>query len=141
MVSRTAPSFNPQTHTAGPTSGLLTSQAILVFRALEFLPSFFRDVIGVESTSRSWNFRGSDPAGYYGEGYTIYDFIRLNLYRDIRVYEEVGRRGKLVCNDFNATVGGNTVSVNQWLDIQTSIGERRRLASFEKGTPLSGADR
>ena len=96
------------------------------------VPSFFRDVLGVESTSRSWQFRGADPADYYGEGYSIYDFTRLNLYRDIRVYEEVGRRGKIVCNDFDASIGENTLTVNEWIAVwnvtETPDETRRKLA-------------
>ena len=92
------------------------------------VPSFFRYVIGVESTSRSWQFRGADPSDYYGEGYSIYDFTRLNLYRDIGVYEEVGRRGKLVCNDFDAKVGENTLSINEWVAVWNSTDTRRQLA-------------
>ena len=58
--------------------------------------------------------QGANPADYYGEGYTSNDFTRLNMYRDIGVYEEIGRRAKIVCNDLNASVGGGLLSVNQW---------------------------
>lgn len=101
------------------------------------IPSFFRDVIGTQTTSRSWQFRGADPSDYYGEGYSIYDFTRLNLYRDIGVYKEVGRRGKLVCNDFDAQVGENTLSVNQWVEAWSSPATRRKLSDM----PITREDR
>jgi hypothetical protein len=78
-----------------------------------FVSSFFRDVLGVRTTTYNWGFRGADPSDYYGAGVGNEDFTRLQLYRDISVYEELGRRAKIVCADMDATVG-DFISVNQW---------------------------
>jgi hypothetical protein len=83
-------------------------------------PTFFRDVLGTQTVSRSNQWRGADPSKQYGANYTIYDFTRLNLYRDVQVYKELGRRGKIVCNDFNATIGKNTISVDQWVAVYSA---------------------
>lgn len=88
-------------------------------------PSFFRNVLGVSAFGYTWGFRGADPADFYGEGYTVNDFTRLNMYRDISVYEEIGRRAGIVCNDLDASVGEGLVSVNQWA--AASSATRRRL--------------
>jgi hypothetical protein len=80
----------------------------------EFVASFFRDVLGIMSPTYNWGFRGTDPADFYGPGYTTFDFARLQLYRDVSVYEEVGRRAKIVCSDMDAKIG-DFLSVNQWV--------------------------
>jgi hypothetical protein len=67
----------------------------------------------VRTTTYNWGFRGANPADFYGEGYGTDDFTRLQLYRDISVYEEVARRAKIVCSDLDASVG-DFISINQW---------------------------
>jgi hypothetical protein len=59
-----------------------------------------------------------------GANYTVNDFVRLQLYRDISVYEEVGRRAKIVCSDMDATIG-NFLSVNQWAASAAATARRR----------------
>ena len=84
-----------------------------------FVSSFFTDVLGVKTTTYYWGFRGSDPADYYGAGYTTYDFIRLQLFRDVSVYQEVGRRAALVCADpATASVDGY-MTINEWIASST----------------------
>ena len=56
------------------------------------MSSFFEEVLNVHTTTYSWGFRGADPSVYYGDGYGNYDFVRLQLYRDVSIYAEVGRR-------------------------------------------------
>lgn len=88
--------------------------------------SFFMEVLGVETTTYNWGFRGANPADYYGANYTTADFTRLQLYRDISVYVEVARRAKIVCSDLDASVG-DFISINQWAAGEaTSV--RRRLS-------------
>lgn len=91
-----------------------------------FVSSFFRDVLGIRTTTYDWGFRGANPADFYGANYTTTDFTRLQLYRDVSVYEEVARRAKIVCADPDATVG-NFISVNQWAAGQGTT--QRRLTS------------
>jgi hypothetical protein len=55
----------------------------------------------------------------------VNDFIRLQLYRDVSVYEETARRAKIVCADMDATIG-DFVSVNQWAAAAATTA--RRLA-------------
>lgn len=97
-------------------------------------PSFFRDVLGVEATTYSWGFRGATPSDYYGEGFGSNDFTRLQLYRDLGVYQELGRRAKIVCNDLDASISDNLVSINQWVEASTATRNRRLgegYATFE----------
>jgi hypothetical protein len=97
-------------------------------------PSFFRDVLGVEATTYSWGFRGATPSDYYGEGYGSNDFTRLQLYRDLGVYQELGRRAKIVCSDLDASISDSLVSVNQWVEASTATRSRRLgegYATFE----------
>lgn len=54
--------------------------------------------MGVRATTYSFGFRGADPATYYGPDYTVFDFTRLQLFRDVYVYQEVGRRAGIVCS-------------------------------------------
>ncbi|KAL9139795.1 hypothetical protein ACP0BX_000571 [Amphidinium carterae] len=74
-------------------------------------PSFFLQCLGLRATTYSWGFRGADPADYYGAGYGTNDFTRMQLYRDVSVYEEVGRRAAIVC-------GGGSVppflTISEW---------------------------
>lgn len=66
-------------------------------------PCFWKHTMNIFAFDYSWGFRGAqNSTGYlpdvaYGAGYTIYDFQRLHLYRDLSVYQEVGRRAKIVC--------------------------------------------
>ena len=46
------------------------------------------------------------------------------MYRDVEVYKELGRRAKIVCSDFDATIGDNLVSVNDW--VASSMATRNR---------------
>ena len=62
-----------------------------------WLSAFFSDTMGVTVPLYSWGFRGADPADYYGSAYTKYDFVRLQLYRDVSVYAEVKRRAEIIC--------------------------------------------
>jgi hypothetical protein len=88
-----------------------------------FVSSFFRDVLGVRTTTYNWGFRGATPSDYYGAGVGTEDFTRLQLYRDITVYEELARRAKIVCADMDATVG-EYISVNQWAAGQGTTARR-----------------
>ena len=83
--------------------------------------------MGVTTTTYSWGFRGADPADYYGSAYTNYDFVRLQLYRDLSVYEEVGRRAAIVC-------GGGTVTgyLSAAEYIAAAGSRRRRLTASEE---------
>jgi hypothetical protein len=92
------------------------------------VPSFFRDVLGVRATTYNWGFRGATPSDYYGEGYGTNDFTRLQMYRDVNVYVELARRAKIVCNDFDAVVSDNFVSVNQWVASAQGTRHVRHLA-------------
>jgi hypothetical protein len=87
-------------------------------------PSFFREVLGLRAFTYNWGWRGAEPSDYYGEGYGVDDFTRMQVYRDISVYQELGRRAAIVCNDLDASVGGGMISINQW--VATSEGTRRR---------------
>lgn len=79
-------------------------------------PTFFLQVLGVQASTHSFVFRGADPADYYGPGYGIFDFVRVQLYRDLQVYKEIARRAKIVCADLNASIG-DFISVNTWHSI------------------------
>lgn len=78
-----------------------------------FVTSFFMDVLGIKTTTYYWGFRGANPADYYGKEYGVYDFTRLQLYRDVGIYEEVARRAKIVCADTSASVG-DFISTDDW---------------------------
>ena len=94
----------------------------------DWLSSFFGEVLGVKTTTYSWGFRGANPADYYGEPYSVYDFVRLQLFRDVNVYHEVARRAALVCADPLASVDGY-LTIPEWLN----TGLRRRRALKEGG--------
>ena len=94
----------------------------------DWLSSFFGEVLGVKTTTYSWGFRGANPADYYGAGYSVYDFVRLQLFRDVNVYHEVARRAALVCADPLASVDGY-LTIPEWL----TTGRRRRRALKEGG--------
>jgi hypothetical protein len=65
-----------------------------------------------------------------GANYTVNDFVRIQLYRDISVYAEVARRAKIVCGDMDATIDG-FLSVNQWAaSAAEAVTERRRLRGY-----------
>jgi hypothetical protein len=89
-----------------------------------FVASFFRDVLGISTTTYNWGFRGANPADFYGPNYNVSDFTRLNLYRDLQVYKEVARRAKIVCNDLDASVG-DFISVNEWVAAANATRVRR----------------
>ncbi|KAJ8613007.1 hypothetical protein CTAYLR_004045 [Chrysophaeum taylorii] len=88
-------------------------------------PTFFLETMGVRATTYFFGFRGADPATYYGDNYTNYDFVRLQLFRDVYVYEEVARRAAIVCS--GGTVEG-FVSGEQWAEMM-GAGRRRRLVA------------
>lgn len=90
-----------------------------------FIASWFRDVLGVRTTTYNFGFRGADPADFYGAGYSTADFARLQLYRDISVYEEVSRRAKIACSSAGTSIG-DFVSTEQWRAAESS--RRRRLS-------------
>lgn len=77
-----------------------------------FLTSLFAQTLGVKATTYNWGFRGADPADMYGEGYGVNDFTRMHLYRDISVYEEVGRRAKIMCA--GGQVADHLMTYTQW---------------------------
>ena len=86
-------------------------------------PAFFEMTLGVEATTYWWGFRGADPADFYGPGATIYSFTRLQLYRALEVYEEVGRRAAIVCS------GGSLpglMSGEEWVAVSSERRRRRR---------------
>jgi len=85
-----------------------------------FISSFFLDVLGVQATTYNWGWRGADPADYFGAGYGTEDFTRLQLYRDLNVYIEIGRRAKIVCADTSVAIADDYVSIDTW------AGMRRR---------------
>jgi len=97
-------------------------------------PTFFLDVLGVQASTHSYVFRGANPADYYGAGYSIYDFVRMQLYRDINVYKEVARRAKIVCADSSATIG-DFISVDQWYSITNASGNGHRSLHQDNGLP------
>jgi hypothetical protein len=66
-----------------------------------------------------------------GANYTVNDFIRLQLYRDVGVYEEVGRRAKIICADMDASIG-DFISVNQWAASAATTARRRAQAYVDK---------
>jgi hypothetical protein len=91
-----------------------------------FVSSFFRDVLGIRTTTYNFGFRGAGAeniVSFYGSGYTEADFTRLQLYRDITVYEEMARRAKIVCADLDASVG-SFVSINQWVASAQTVSRR-----------------
>jgi len=104
-----------------------------------FISSFFQDVLGVQATTYNWGFRGADPSTYFGTGYSVNDFTRLQLYREVGVYKEIGRRAAIVCSNVNATISDKYISVSTWAktsrylqengaDIEAmTVGSRRSL--------------
>ena len=90
------------------------------------ISSFFLSVLGVQATTYYWGFRGADPSEYYGEGVGVYDFTRMQLYRDINVYIEVARRAKIVCGDTSAFIG-DFLSIDDWQSSAIARTEGRRL--------------
>jgi len=88
---------------------------------------FMLQVLGVQSPTYSGTFKGADPSTYYGANVTIYDFFRVNLYRDLSVYKEVGRRAKIVCSNPDAKIG-DFISVNQYV----AANKKSRRALIEK---------
>ncbi len=90
------------------------------------ISSFFLNVLGVKATTYYWGFRGADPSTYYGEGIGVYDFTRLQLYRDLGVYKEVARRAKIVCADKTAKVDGY-LSIDEWNAAELAKKRGRRL--------------
>jgi len=79
-----------------------------------FISSFFQDVLGVQATTYNFGFRGANPSQYYGTGYGVNDFTRLQLYRELYVYKEIGRRAKIVCSNVDATFSDKYISINTW---------------------------
>lgn len=114
----------------GAYSFMIMNEDYLGLADSSYLSSFMGDVLGVIATTYYWGFRGADPAEYYGEGVGTYDFIRMQMYRDLNVYLEVGRRMSIICADQDADVGFGTVSPNDYKAIQTAA-RRRRLHEVE----------
>ena len=96
--------------------------------------SFFGEVLGVKTTTYYWGFRGSDPADYYGPGYGVYDFVRLQLFRDVHVYKEIGRRAALVCSNPASNSVDGYLTINGWL---ASRRRRRALKEGAEGAALA----
>jgi hypothetical protein len=95
-----------------------------------FISSFFMDVLGVQTTTYNWGFRGADPSEYYGEGYGTFDFTRLQLFRDMGVYKEVARRAEIVCADTSVSFG-DFVSIDDW-----ATAERRNRRYLAAGSDM-----
>lgn len=75
----------------------------------------WQQVLGVLSPTYFGTFKGADPKTYAPyEGAGTYDFTRVNLYRDVSVYKEIGRRAKIVCSNLDAKIG-DFISVNQYV--------------------------
>jgi hypothetical protein len=90
------------------------------------MSTMFASVFGITSTTYSWGFRGADPSDYMA-GYTNTDFIRMQLFRDVNVYHEVGRRAKLACADPSVGLEG-FMSINEWIAMRTAtLAGRRKL--------------
>lgn len=83
----------------------------------------------MRTTTYNWGYRGADPADFYGEGYGVADFTRLQLFRDVNVYTEIGRRAKIVCADLDASIG-DFVSVNQWTAAKATLTRRRMQEGY-----------
>jgi hypothetical protein len=93
-----------------------------------FVSSWFRDVLGIRTTTYNFGFRGADPRDFYGPGYGTSDFTRLNLYRDIHIYEEISRRAKIACASADSNIG-EFISTGQWA--VTEATRQRRLTEGE----------
>ena len=91
-----------------------------------FISAFFSDTMGVTTTTYYWGFRAPTRPTTTARS-TTYDFVRLQLYRDLSVYEEVGRRAAIVC-------GGGTVTgyLSAAEYITAAGGRRRRLTDSEE---------
>ena len=87
-------------------------------------PSFFLNVLGVQATPCSWDWRGTNPADFYGEGVGFHDFTRMQLYRDLNVYLEVSHHAKIVCADTSASIG-DFLLINEWVAASTTRTNRR----------------
>jgi hypothetical protein len=108
-----------------------------------FVSSFFRDVLGVRTTTYNFGFRDINETQietFYGPGYSAEDFTRLSLYSDVSAYVEVARRAKLVCGDTTASIG-DYISVDQWVEASNATAARRRLQGkdFESVEKIASA--
>jgi len=89
--------------------------------------SFFLEVLGVETTSYNFGFRGATASDYYGAGTCNDDFTRMQLYRDINIYKEVARRMKIACGGGNVEhSAGKWLTPEEWKTSKTA--SSRRLA-------------
>mmetsp|Transcript_4224 Transcript_4224/g.8072 ORF Transcript_4224/g.8072 Transcript_4224/m.8072 type:complete len:330 (-) Transcript_4224:166-1155(-) len=104
---------NPQ---SGAYAWLKMKEPYLGVQTSSSSPTFFLQVLGVQASTHSFVFRGANPADYYGPGYGIFDFVRVQLYRDLQVYKEIARRAKFVCANPNTAIG-DFISVNTWHNI------------------------
>lgn len=84
--------------------------------------SFFTSVFNLYATTYYWGFRGADPSAYYGAGYGVKDFVRMQLYRDVSVYQEVNRRA-IVCAGVSLP---GMMTAAEW---QASKSSRRQLSA------------
>lgn len=98
--------------------------------------SFFMDVFGVRTTTYHWGFRGADPSLFYGNSLTEYDFVRLHLFRDIHVYQELARRANVVCADFNARVADDYLSISEWIEKSSADRRRQRRRRQRRKLPM-----
>ena len=76
-----------------------------------------------------------------GDGKVLFvDFIRMQLFRDVNVYHEVGRRAKLACADPSVGLEG-FMSINEWIAMRgagrrkLSAGPFDHAASIRKAAP------
>jgi hypothetical protein len=105
-----------------------------------WLDSSFLDVLGVHTTSYNFGFRGATASDYYGEGYGNADFTRLQLYRDISVYQEVARRAKIACAGGAVEhSAGKYMTIAEWKASKEA--GRRRLAENGGVHPVTAEER
>jgi len=96
--------------------------------------SFFMDCIGVETTSYNFGFRGATASEYYGAGVFNDDFTRIQLYRDITVYQEVAKRLKTVCGGGAVSHAlGTFMTADEWKASKSSA-RRLKEAGMEPTT-------
>lgn len=104
------------------------------------ITSWFMQTLGVMTTTYYFGFRGTDPADYYGPGYSTYDFTRLQLYRDIGVYQEVAKRAEIVCGGGHVDHAyGKFLSTAEWKEAKMAA--TRRLSENGGKHPETVAER
>jgi len=85
---------------------------------------FFLHSLGVKTTTYYFGFRGTTASDGYGEGQCNRDFTRIQLYRDLSVYQQVAKRIETVCGGGAVSHAmGTMMSMEEW---KTSMKARRR---------------